>query len=91
MIGNIRGIVYMKYSKKVIFDLDCLSDDLDIYGPSDSREDALRGRIKTLRDIIETVYSGDDDPTWPMDFDRELKKIVERYYEIKREPRFLNE
>jgi hypothetical protein len=76
----------MKYSKKVIFDLDCLSDDLDIYGPGGSSEDALRGRIKSLRDIIESVYANDDNPTWPMDFDRELRDIVKRYYEIKRDP-----
>ena len=76
----------MRYSKKVIFDLDCLSNDLDIYGPGDCREDALRGRIKSLRDIIESVYANDDNPTWPMDFDRELRSIVREYYEIKQEP-----
>ena len=79
----------MRFYKKALFDLDCLDEDLGIYGPGDKREDNLRSRIRKLKDIIKSVYSHDDDPTWPMDFTREIQNIVKRYYEIKQEPKDL--
>ena len=53
----------MRFHKKALFDLDCLDEDLEVYGPGDKSEDALRSRIRKLKDIIKSVYSHDDDPT----------------------------